>query len=460
MNTYRWAVVYILLIAHIPSLFAELTVDASRPYSIQTAHEYPLTAFFRSLFALKEIPLGNYPIKAQIEGWINLVGFRDSRQVIATADGLRLFAPRREKLDPNGEDINSVGEYNMTIIETRPRVKLYGPEVLGAESFGLIELDFIGNEALIGLLRSRHAYLKLTWKEHKASLWLGKYFLPLRLAHLDLDPKVLSRNRAAPIHPSGFFPQIRFTKGWDNYINMVFTMLTELRSTSFGPEGPSSIYTRRSMMPIFNLQFWLGPMSTKYVFGVGFEVKRLVPRLVTNECIETRETLTSSSFTAFAKITAEPLSVRTQFAWVQNGTDYSMLGGYAVSSIDPITDKRTYANINVLSYWIDFNLDKRISPGLLGGFTKNLGTSNNCIITSETNAQTGDPESLVYARGPDIKYMAKLMPRIRIHKKPMVFAAELEWTRAGYGTLQTTGKINNVTPVSNVRLLFATFFFF
>lgn len=384
--------------------------------------------------------------------------FWDSRQTNSSAAGLQLFAPEPKKYDPLGKDINAVGQFSMSPLETRARVLLYGPKVLGAETFGLIEGDFVGSNEVLGYLRNRHAYIKLTWKKPEITLWGGQYYHPIRLAHLDLDPKVIGRNRGAPVHPNVRDPQIRFTKGWKNKLNLVVTALTQLLSRSPGPDGSNSKYLRRSMMPVFNVQLWLGPLSTKYVLGVGFDIKRLMPRLVTNKCVRTRETITSSAFDIYAKITAEPLSIRTQFVWGQNTADYGMLGGYAVKTIDPRTDKRTYANINVMTYWIDFNLDKKVSPGLFAGLTKNLGTSTP-IIPSITNAR-GETESLIYARGPDIKYMAKLVPRIRFHFRPVVFGAELEWTRAGYGTFTTCGDFENVVPVSNVRFILASYFFF
>jgi len=46
-----------------------------------------------------------------------------------------------------------------------------------------------------------------------------------------------------------------------------------------------------------------------------------------------------------------------------------------------------------------------------------------------------------------------------VHKK-ITAAAELEYTRAAYGTLNDKGKAINTTPVGNVRFLFAVFYYF
>ncbi len=425
---------------------------------MQKKRNFPWTGFFRSLYAREELALGKFPIKAEVSGYILAEEFWDSRQVITSNGGIQLFAPRKQKLDPRCKDINSPGEFGFSPLETRARAKLYGPKVLGAETFGLVEADFVGGGDVLARVRDRHAFVKLTWKEKQVTLLAGQWFNPIRMAHLDLDPKIIGRGRGAPVHPNARNPQVRFTKRWDNNVNLLVSGVAQLRARSPGPDGSSSIYLRRSMMPIFNTQVWLGPADTKYIFGVGFDIKRLMPRLETDKCVRTRSTTTGVSFNTFAKITAEPLSVRTQFVWSQNGADYNLLGGYAVKTLNPRTDERTYTNLTAMSYWIDFNVDKKISPGLFGGLTKDLG-ANGPIIPSITNSK-GETESLVYARGPDIKYMVKLMPRIRFNMKPMIFGAELEWTRVGYGTLKPSGQFEDIVPVSDIRLILATFFYY
>lgn len=445
--------------------------DYARPFTAQQKEWWPWIGFFNSMFARKELATGNYPVYAEISGYVAYVPFWDTRQVDSLHEGLFLFAPKEIRCDPNGKDINAVGQFNMSVIDSRGRAKLYGPMVLGAETFGYIEFDFIGNESLnpnvnlIGTdivasrLHCRLAHLKLTWKEAQVYMLTGHYFHPIRLAHIDLDPKVISHNIGAPLHSNVRVSQFKIGKSWHNDLHLEVIAMAEFDVTDFGPLGPSRTYFQRSMTPMMDVRLWLGSEDTDHLIGVGFDIKRIMPRLVTNKCFRTRETLTSVAFDIYAKLTANPLSVRTQFIWAQNAANYNMLGGYAVSCIDPCTDRYTYTNINTLSYWIDFNVDTKISPGLFGGYSKILGTGSP-IIPSLTNELTGKTESLVYARGDSIAYMARLVPRIRFNIKPMVFGAELEWTRAGYGTMQPSGKITDIQPVSNVRFILASYYFF
>lgn len=472
----RNLIIYILLfLLYIPLKLFSTVVEVPYPYNIPQKKFFPTIAYFKSMWAKKTLSEEQFPIRAFINGYVLFEAFCDNRQADTLSSGLILYAPKQKLLDPIGQDINSVGSFNSSMLQTRGRLKIYGPKVLDAETFGYIEVDciamtgstelsFAGLSNIFNRLRTRHVYMKLTWKDMATTLLTGVFFHPIRLAHIDIEPKIVSKNMGSPIHPTARSLQIRYTKNWNNQFNILVAALTEYFEfyLSPGPDGPDDTYIRQSLMPMFSVQAWFGPTNTQYIFGTGFDIKRLMPRLVTDKCFVTRETITSCAFNIFAKLTAEPLSVRTQFIWAQNGADFGMLGGYAVSSIDPITDRRSYTNIQVLSYWIDFNLDKTISPGLFGGFTKNLGTGAP-IIPSIVNTQTGEQESLLYTFSPissNIKYMARIVPHLRIHFKPMTLGAEVEWTRAGYGTVMPSGNIENVQPVSNIRVTVGTYFFF
>lgn len=468
-------IVYIfLLLLCIPLQLVSTIVEIPYPYNIPQKKFFPTVAYFTSMWAKKTLSEEQFPVRAFLDGYVLFEAFWDNRQVDTVSNKLILYAPKPKLLDPTGQDINAVGNFSTSTLQTRGRLKVYGPKVSEAETFGYIEVDCIATNITVlsfaGLtntfnrLRTRHAYMKLTWKDIATTLLTGVFFHPIRLAHIDIEPKVISTNMGSPIHPTARSLQIRYTKNWNNKFNILAAALTEYLYfyVSPGPDGPDDIYIRRSLMPMFSVQAWFGPTNTHYICGMGFDIKRLMPRLVTDKCFVTRETITSCAFNIFAKLTAEPLSVRTQFVWAQNGADFGMLGGYAVSSIDPITDRRSYTNIQVLSYWIDFNLDKTISPGLFGGFTRALGTGAP-IIPSIINKQTGEQESLLYTFSPissNIKYMARIVPHLRIHFKPMTLGAEVEWTRAGYGTVMPSGNIENVQPVSNIRVTVGTYFFF
>lgn len=431
-----------------------------RPTDLTKENWFPLTGFFRSMYARKELVMDRFPVKAFTEGYIIHEPFWDTRQVVADDEGIYLYFPARKKFDPIGKDINSVGDTNMAELETRLRVSIFGPKIGQAESFAYLECDFVGTLDLANTFRNRLAFFSLTWKKQKSLLVFGQFYTPSRLAHLDADPKVVAFNVAAPLHPEAFNPQFRYTQQFGDKLHMLIAAYTQLTQVSLGPIGPSSVYIRRSYMPALQMQFWIGREDKTRLVGIAVDVKRLVPRLVTNKGLIAHESIISGAFFAFAKYTYEPLSIRSQLACAQNGTDYHLLGGYAVKKINPETDHRTYTNITFLTYWLDLNIDKKISPGILCGVGKNVST-NKCIITRTQNPCTGIIEPLVYALGADIHTMIKIMPRIRFHFKPMTFSAELDWSWIRYGCVEDFGcNFQPTDNVGNLRILFASYFYF
>lgn len=437
--------------------------EIGKPLLPAQKHWYPWNAFFNSLYALKEIDTGKYPVRAEIGGYISEDLFWDTRQVDSVFEGLFLFVPKAPLCDPLGQDINAVGQCNMVVMQTRGRAKLFGPEILGAESFGYLEVDFLGSSVVAARMRCRIAEVTLTWKEAQAYILAGLFYHPMRLSHLDLDPKVISRNYGAPLHPVVRAPQFKIGKAWKNKLHLECIAMGAFDATDFITDAGVLIFDdapfQNAMTPMMDIRLWLGEDDTRHLIGIGFDIRRIMPRLVTEECVRTRTTLTSISLDAYAKVTAEPLSIRTQFIWAQNASYLNMIGGYVVKCIDAATDKRTYTNLDTLSYWIDFNLDKKISPGLFGGYTVIL-PHQSPIIPSITDPISGEKEATLFMREQNIKYVARLAPRIRFNVKPFVFGTELEWTRAGYGTMQSSGHITNVRPVNNLRFILTSYYFF
>ena len=137
----------------------------------------------------------------------------------------------------------------------------------------------------------------------------------------------------------------------------------------------------------------------------------------------------------------------------------TLLSGYAVHSIDPYTDQRTYTNTQCLNLWLDTAYKGEIEPGLFIGITKNIGASST-IIQSITD-ESGATENLVYTGGQNnVGLVYRLQPRIRWFLKPFIFGAEAELTGATYGTLTNTARVINTQLVNNFRILLAAFYVF
>ena len=234
--------------------------------------------------------------KVSISGWVSSETIQDTRQVIQAREGDVILYPAREKLDANGEDINSTASFNMFSIHSRVRLKVSGPEMFGAKTSALIESDFVGtsNDA-ISLVRLRHAILKLEWE--KTTLQAGQYWHPFFV--LSSYPQVSGWGGGLPYAILSRNPQVRFTQKLTENISATLTALTDRDFASTGPLGTSSVYMRNSGQPEFDLhvEYKNKGWSTGFVVGR----KEIKPRLEDLQGLKMTKTLESYQANVYAR---------------------------------------------------------------------------------------------------------------------------------------------------------------
>jgi hypothetical protein len=71
----------------------------------------------------------------------------------------------------------------------------------------------------------------------------------------------------------------------------------------------------------------------KVLLGLTAGYKQLLPRLQTDQHFKTNELVRGFSAQAFARIVTKPLTFKAQGAYIENGYDGLMIGGYAVRSV-------------------------------------------------------------------------------------------------------------------------------
>ena len=216
---------------------------------------------------------------------------------------------------------------------------------------------------------------------------------------------------------------------------------------STGPAGTSSIYLRNSVVP--NLHLQMQAKTSNFVSGVGIDWKALRPRLVSSMNYKQNEKVNGLSLLGYASMKLPGFVWKMEGVLGHNLTDHLMLGGYAVESKDPATGIESYIPTQVFSAWTDISTSGKTSLGLFAGFTQNLGTANN-ILLSEKN----------YMRGPTIDAIFRIAPRIIWNSGTTRFATEVEYTAASYGTLQQDATVKDGEYVGNLRVLFAAYYFF
>ena len=68
-----------------------------------------------------------------------------------------------------------------------------------------------------------------------------------------------------------------------------------------------------------NLHLQMRAYFDDHVVGIAGDYKRLVPRIVSNDCVKVKEHIDSFIFEAFASFNRDPLSLRLKAFWAQNG---------------------------------------------------------------------------------------------------------------------------------------------
>lgn len=392
-------------------------------------------------------------IQAKYSGFIEYVAWWANRQGVGDGDIFEILFPKRPLYDPDCRDINAHPDSAMTILDTRFRTEFFGPEVLKASTFGFIESDVFGFDITDLRFRLWHAFFQLTWDN--AKLLLGQFWHPFSV--VNCFPITVTVDNGSPITPNSRNPQIRYTL-FHGYKKLLFAAVAQSEFSSDGPIGNSSTYLRNARVPILVVRGTYDNDHNIY-YGLGILFQRLKPRLESDTGYDVHESINSVQATAFTTLKFRPIEIRQQLTYAQNGNALTLLGGFAVASIDPVTDQRTYTNLPALSYWADFNINQKIEPGLFIGIIKNIGSRKEiiqCIEDPITHTQT----STIYSQGPDINSVFKCYPRVRFHAAPFDFACEFEYTRATYGCINEKGKVINTQPVNHLRLLVASYFYF
>jgi hypothetical protein len=384
-----------------------------------------------------------------LSGFVRTDIFYDTRQNVSVREGHFLLYPKGPLLDPDGDDINDRDSFNILSIQTRIAGRITGPDALGAKTSAYVEGEFFGSsDADMNGFRLRHAYLRLSWP--RSELTVGQFWHPMFL--VESFPDVVSFNTGAPFQPFNRSPQVRFTQAFGK-MSLTATALSQRDFASNGPEGPSSVYLRNAALPEFNLKLQVASKNdarkTETVAGLGADVMKIAPRIVTAAGYETEESLTGLAAMAFFKRRWPKWTWKAEAVWGENLHHLTMLGGYGVRNVvDPARLDWAYTPIAALSLWTEIMTNGTTwQTGVFAGYSKNLGSSREITGAS-------------YTRGADIGELYRLSPRLVYNVGKMRFAGEIELTGAAYGTPDAFGEVRNAAFVSNLRLLLAAYYFF
>lgn len=183
-------------------------------------------------------------------GYVKTDVFWDSRQTVSAREGHLILFPSPVFLDPDGNDINNVPNFNILAVQSRIGVKITGAKALNADVSAVIEGDYFGQaNDNINLLRLRHAFVLFKWTS--TELLFGQYWIPMFVP--ECFPYIESFGAGLPFQPFGRSPQIRFTQKFGNFKFLAIAN-SQRDFSNIGLLGASSSYLRNSGMPEFASQ--------------------------------------------------------------------------------------------------------------------------------------------------------------------------------------------------------------
>ena len=304
--------------------------------------------------------------------------FYNTRSNSETVDGLFYMYPLDENLDPNGHDLNGVGNGNFYTLYTRLGVDVTGPMLGKAKTSAKVEVDFRGSGTTYSLFRIRHVYFNLDWG--KSALLVGQTWHPL---YGDVAPEILNLNMGAPYQPFSRAPQIRYRFTSNNF--MLTAAIWQSQYLSVGPKTnkPGETSTRKSqefMKKSCVPEFYLGVDYKRpgLIAGAGLHVSSITPRTQseTEDAVYfVNERVTGISGEAHVKYTKENWLVSAKTVLGTNLTQTSTVGGYGITSIDEVTGKQQYSPLRTSSTWVNVAYGKKWRPALFFGYLKNLGAT-------------------------------------------------------------------------------------
>ena len=413
-----------------------------------------LMAALVALSGMAQVKIGK-DFSLIIYGHVRTDIFYNSRANTESVDGLFYSYPKDEVLDPNGNDINGSSSSNMYAVYSRMGFDFAGPMIANAKTSAKIEFDFRGNgNDNLSALRLRHAYINFDWG--KSKVLVGQTSHPF---FGDVSPQILNLNTGSPFQPFGRAPQIRYRYN-SGALQLQAAALWQSQFKSHGPSADNGTGdgNARNQYPHKNsnvpeIALGIDYKKNGWIAGVGIDLLSITPRTVAigedDKKYKVDERLTTVSYEAHVKYTGKDLMVAAKTTLGSNFTHTSMLGGYAVKSVDDKTGEKKYTPFRNSSTWLNIVFGMKWKPGIFLGFIKNLGTESDMILGEN-----------VYGTGTNIDKLMNGTFELTYNVPHWKIGVEYTYTAAWYGKNKQDGKVADTLRVVNNRLVLSATYSF
>lgn len=367
----------------------------------------------------------------------------DSRRMMTVCGGEYLMIPydedwnmtetfaRTYDIADERFDRNAVHEAHLLALSSRFGLAIEGGRLGQGTLSGKLEGDFAGFGTNNTVLRLRLAYMQ--WDVLRGrlrhTLLVGQDWHPLSGS---IMPNVLGMAAGAPFRPHSRTPQLRYTIYGATGLGITAAALWQYQFTSPGPEGESTKYANRSLVP----ELFLGlNYKTEDIYAqLGVDYTNI---LVRQELPVTDGGLSytyldagrcySISPTVYFQYTPGLFSLKMRSTLARNLAHLNMLSGYAwaVNS----ANEMTYIPMQASVSYLDISYGKRWRFDIFLGYHKNLG------LADKDYTIAGAISSNLYMKKDviNINSIYRLAPSISYNTKTFNIGLEYEVTGVTYG---------------------------
>ena len=411
-------------------------------------------------------PASTFGIK--FSGFVKTDYFYDSRQTLTLREGDVLFLPAAYAADKGTpvSDRNAVSQFGATVLQTRLRGDIAGPDFFGMKTSGVLEGEFLGpdNTITVNSFRIRHAFVKLTGTS--VEMLFGQYWHPF--FNPDCFPGTYNFSTGFPFATIARNPQFKISS-----VGATKVYASILAERDFADSGPGTANANTNLLPALQKNsglpiFAAGVQhnSSSVAVGVNATYKTIRPSIVDNHGVADQTNLSTLSLNAYFKYKAPSVTFKLATIYGSNLSDILMAGGYAISdtmsAVAGVKDNlgKTYTPISSMNTWAELEGgSSKFEWGLFIGYLTTLGAAD--PITAIGKNADGTPAPIVFGFSflNDVKSAYRVSPRMGWKSGKLKIGIELDYTSVTRGEYNLTADSKNLTEltsnstVANLRVL-------
>ncbi len=402
-------------------------------------------------------------VKQELQNHFSFYGFirnyfaYDTRESSAGTGDLFYYLPKDKSLNEYGDDMNAEGSFRFLSLTTRLGVDVTGYKVGRTEFGAKVETDFysgLTGSTGTAQLRLRQAYATVGWgdlslgsgSEQKAyvKLTVGQAWHPMAAD----QPHVTSLETGAPFNCFSRTPQVTMDASLGKHWIITGSALWQMQYASTGPSGKSADYMKYSGVP--ELYAGVSYKTGGFLARAGFSFLSIKPRWegedVRGYNVKVSDRLNAFNPYIYLQYSKNSFEIKAKTIYSQAGDYMNMMSGYGVCDASADDGHWEYTPDQVSSTWASISYGKKWQVMLMGGYIKNLGTTEK--VTGDYYYTSNGYSNMVS--------MWRIVPTVAYNVGKFTIALEYNMTSARYGDSSSLNAYKIATsgihPVTNHRI--------